>query len=135
MHKKGKRGGFSERTNTDLYFQHNLENIELMLFPFPSLVACFNMLMLGPDLYLRICNDLGLCDSMQIWKKHGITENITNICKKYRPNSMCLPAPLNCTSYCVDWDNITKLPESGDLCDNITEFGVVEGSPEPPQTK
>ncbi len=24
-----------------------------------------------------------------------------------------------------------KQPESGDLCDNITEFGVVEGSPEP----
>ncbi len=26
---------------------------------------------------------------------------------------------------------VTKLPESGDLCGNITEFGVVEGSPEP----
>ncbi len=24
-----------------------------------------------------------------------------------------------------------KQPESGDLCDNITEFGVAEGSPEP----
>ncbi len=24
-----------------------------------------------------------------------------------------------------------KLPESGDLCANITEFGVAEGSPEP----
>ncbi len=32
--------------------------------------------------------------------------------------------------------NITKLPESGVLCGNITEFGVVEDhlSP-PPQTK
>ncbi len=37
---------------------------------------------------------------------------------------------------------ITKLPESGDLCGNITEFGVVEdhlrpmgsGDPPPPQT-
>ncbi len=27
--------------------------------------------------------------------------------------------------------NKAKQPESGDLCDNITEFGVVEGSPEP----
>ncbi len=27
-------------------------------------------------------------------------------------------------------NNITKLPESGDLCGNITEFGVTEGSPE-----
>ncbi len=26
---------------------------------------------------------------------------------------------------------LTKLPESGDLCGNITEFGVAEGSPEP----
>ncbi len=26
---------------------------------------------------------------------------------------------------------ITKLPESADLCGNITEFGVVEESPEP----
>ncbi len=26
---------------------------------------------------------------------------------------------------------ITKLPESGGLCGNITEFGVAEGSPEP----
>ncbi len=24
-----------------------------------------------------------------------------------------------------------KQPESGDLCGNITEFGVAEGSPEP----
>ncbi len=24
-----------------------------------------------------------------------------------------------------------KLPESGDLCGNIIEFGVAEGSPEP----
>ncbi len=31
-------------------------------------------------------------------------------------------------------DNITKLPESGVLCGNITEFGV-EGGPPPPQTK
>ncbi len=30
---------------------------------------------------------------------------------------------------------ITKLPESGDLCGNITEFGVAEGNPPPPQTK
>ncbi len=29
-------------------------------------------------------------------------------------------------------DNITKLPESGDLCGNITEFEAVEGSPELP---
>ncbi len=29
-------------------------------------------------------------------------------------------------------DIITKLPESGDLCGNITEFGVAEGSLEPP---
>ncbi len=28
-------------------------------------------------------------------------------------------------------DTITKLQESGDLCDNITEFGVAEGLPEP----
>ncbi len=28
-------------------------------------------------------------------------------------------------------DTKTKQPESGDLCGNITEFGVVEGSPEP----
>ncbi len=26
---------------------------------------------------------------------------------------------------------ITKLPETGDLCCNITEFGVAEGSSEP----
>ncbi len=32
-------------------------------------------------------------------------------------------------------DIITKLPESGDLCGNITEFGVAEGDPSPPQTK
>ncbi len=40
-------------------------------------------------------------------------------------------------------NNITKLPESGVLCGNITEFGVVtdhlspqgEGDPPPPQTK
>ncbi len=32
-------------------------------------------------------------------------------------------------------DTITKLPESGDLCGNITEFGVAEGDPLPPQTK
>ncbi len=30
--------------------------------------------------------------------------------------------------------DITKLPESGDLCANITEFGVVEGDP-PPSSK
>ncbi len=28
-------------------------------------------------------------------------------------------------------ENKAKQPESGDLCGNITEFGVVEGSPEP----
>ncbi len=28
-------------------------------------------------------------------------------------------------------DTITKLPDSGDLYGNITEFWVVEGSPEP----
>ncbi len=35
------------------------------------------------------------------------------------------------------WGFITKLPESGVLCGNITEFGVVEDSwdPPPPQTK
>ncbi len=27
--------------------------------------------------------------------------------------------------------SITKLPECGDLCGNMSEFGVVEGSPEP----
>ncbi len=30
---------------------------------------------------------------------------------------------------------ITKLPDSGDLCGNITEFGVAEGDPPPPQMK
>ncbi len=30
---------------------------------------------------------------------------------------------------------ITKLPESSDLYDDITEFGVAEGDPPPPQTK
>ncbi len=30
------------------------------------------------------------------------------------------------------YDIITKLPKSGDLCGNITEFGVVEGSHAPP---
>ncbi len=30
-----------------------------------------------------------------------------------------------------DRDVKAKQPESGDLCDNITEFGVVERSPEP----
>ncbi len=41
------------------------------------------------------------------------------------------------------WDPLTKLPESGVLCDNITEFGVAEdhlrptgsGDLPPPQTK
>ncbi len=28
-------------------------------------------------------------------------------------------------------ETITKLPESGDLCGNIMEFWVAEGSPEP----
>ncbi len=28
---------------------------------------------------------------------------------------------------------ITKLPDSGDLCGNITEFGVVEDDPPPPK--
>ncbi len=28
-------------------------------------------------------------------------------------------------------NNKAKQPESGDLCDNITEFGVAEGSPSP----
>ncbi len=32
-------------------------------------------------------------------------------------------------------NNITKLPESGDLCGNITELGVAEGDPPPPQMK
>ncbi len=32
-------------------------------------------------------------------------------------------------------NTITKLPESGDLCSNITEFEVVEGDPPPPQMK
>ncbi len=31
----------------------------------------------------------------------------------------------------LDCGLITKPPESGDLCGNISEFGVVEGSPEP----
>ncbi len=35
----------------------------------------------------------------------------------------------------IQQNTITKLPESGDLCGNITEFGVVEGDPLPPQTK
>ncbi len=30
---------------------------------------------------------------------------------------------------------MTKLPESGDLCGNITEFGVAEGDPPSPQMK
>ncbi len=39
-------------------------------------------------------------------------------------------------STCFGWESgfvleiiITKLPESGDLCGNITEFGVAEGDP------
>ncbi len=35
------------------------------------------------------------------------------------------------TEQCI----ITKLPESGDLCGNITELGVAEGSPEPHRAK
>ncbi len=30
-------------------------------------------------------------------------------------------------------DAVTTLPESGDLYDNITEVGVAEGDPPPPQ--
>ncbi len=50
----------------------------------------------------------------------------------------------NTISFTIDQDDrrliihsnsITKLPESGDLCSNITEFGVLEGDPPPPQTK
>ncbi len=33
----------------------------------------------------------------------------------------------------LDHKIITKLPEAGDLCGNIIEFGVVEGDPSPPQ--
>ncbi len=39
-----------------------------------------------------------------------------------------------CSHTCTDPDPVrikAKQPESGDLCGDITEFGVAEGSPEP----
>ncbi len=38
---------------------------------------------------------------------------------------------LQCSNYTSQRNVKAKQPESGDLCGNITEFGVAEGSPEP----
>ncbi len=40
-----------------------------------------------------------------------------------------------CSTLVMNLDIITKLPESGDLCGNITEFGVAEGDSLPLQMK
>ncbi len=42
---------------------------------------------------------------------------------------------LACTPHTIQICIITKLPESGDLYGNITEFEVAEGDPPPPQMK